>query len=1315
MTRPSDELLPIVTVSLFDREEIAGLVFSALDGSVALVPVNELPDGGRSFVLELRSPDRPKPLMLAGELAGDPAGGFCPMFLKPVDATNAEELLTFLGSVSERSETLLEKDGARSARAHMRILTPRASLPPPSPPVTGTDRRALMPAMELPDPATAPPAREQRMPILPGIPDTSSVIDGRHRSGPATANARGSGRAAPLPREEAPEEHDAPAHRDGGKNAITLQSIPGSTTPVEAPPQVAVIERTARVDRADPGERFVKPEPAPPTMPVPPPTVPRVGPPNLTCAEPDSRSSGPPSVTRDPLIGRSLGGKYTISALIGAGGAGSVYRARHVMLQKDIAIKVMHPSLRKDPTFGARFHAEALAASKLDHPNVLRVIDYGEEPDGLLYIAMELLVGTELRTLLWQGRMPLSRALDITCQICAALSAAAEVGIVHRDIKPENVVITSSRDDEGDTVDLVKVCDFGLAQIVKSGESKATSYVAGTPEYMSPEQVRGEELDGRSDIYAVGIVLYELLTGRVPFESEVAVEILRAHLQKPVVPPSKVAKDVDPEAEAIVLRTLAKDRAQRPGTAREVRAELRAILERLRRPAPAVANVPTPAAAPIEDPASAFGEMLMALTSAVARAPHEGHTSVTGAGQPITGPVHPEHTRALVRLVNATRTPLAGRGEITIAQRDPREPELLVYTGLGELLDLRRVVPVGVAEGYAPRLAESLGRRHVVSLTLREGVSEADLTDAIEMLAGPDVSADALRLDFLSRGLPGVSVLFLEEMLGKARKLPWNVDLCLSRMARDLRALPLLRGITEEGMRSQRAVIVEAATHVLERAEDVRVVLESSDLVAASVAHVPELEAFDLRETIVASLGWSLAVATARLLMSTVTRAASHPPPAEVHSNLRALLAPFASRFLHARADETDELLRAMIVARLVEIPDLPRDLQEAVAADRLAQAMATDPDLLFRRLAAAKDLVRYGDEIAAASRALASLAKAGDARTPGGGGGGLPRSRGEPAGGRYTGRPGGERGLVARRRDPRSPPSPTRLCPPRRATRARARRAGAARSRRGARPLERARPRRRRRALPAASLRGGAPRGGPPGAPGDRRAPLAHRSRERRREHRGRRGVRGGPLARAPGRLRRGARPRGRPLPPSPHAGGASRGCDRVAVAPRRAREAVADARDRRHRRGRARGGLRGHARDPRRRRGGGRARGAGAPRRRPRERRAPSQRRGRPRGGDGRRAPRRDPAPHARGPPEAPQRAQPLQELGRRRGAPRDDDGRARPLADRRPRRPQGSGSASERREGRGEEGPLRPARTEGLAVVTRGGVERGGGAPL
>ncbi|MEZ4307111.1 MAG: protein kinase [Polyangiaceae bacterium] len=450
-------LLPVVTVSLFDRSEVEGLVMSALDGSMALVPIPDALAEG-TYILELCSPDRPRPLMLAGELAGEPSGGMCPMFLKPIDSDNAEDLLAFLGRASLPPDRLSELPQSSRPIMQVRVLTPARLTPVGSSPANAAFQASVD--------AQARAARGASADVLGGA----------------------------------------------ARDPITLMSLASPEASPEAVPSVAVISRPAALP-----EPNGAPEPPAPEMRARDMDALR----QAVTIDSDGAaiSSVPASVTRDPLLGRKLGGgKYVISALIGAGGAGSVYRAHHVMLQKDIAIKVMHPSLRKDPTFGARFHSEALAASKLDHPNVLRVLDFGEEPDGLLYIVMELLVGTELRALLWQGRMPLVRALDLVCQICAALSAASEVGIVHRDIKPENVVITASRDDEGDAVDLVKVCDFGLATIARtdaagSGEHRAASYIAGTPDYMSPEQARGEELDGRSDIYAVGVLLYELMTG----------------------------------------------------------------------------------------------------------------------------------------------------------------------------------------------------------------------------------------------------------------------------------------------------------------------------------------------------------------------------------------------------------------------------------------------------------------------------------------------------------------------------------------------------------------------------------------------------------------------------------------------------------------------------------------------------------------------------------------------------------------------------------------------------------------------------------
>src|SRR5688572_1225459 len=225
-----------------------------------------------------------------------------------------------------------------------------------------------------------------------------------------------------------------------------------------------------------------------------------------------------------PLVGREIaGGKYVIETHIGSGAAGAVYRAVHRDLRRTVAIKVLHAHYQHDPSFMKSFRGEALAASQLDHPNVMRVLDFGVEPDGLVYIVMEFLSGRTLQSLLdEERRLPPDRAVEIMVQVCAALSVAHDHGIIHRDIKPDNIMLVPSRNDEGGTFELVKVCDFGIAALQNpcADESEldvAEAVIAGTPEYMSPEQARGTEIDARSDVYAAGICLYELVTGRPPF------------------------------------------------------------------------------------------------------------------------------------------------------------------------------------------------------------------------------------------------------------------------------------------------------------------------------------------------------------------------------------------------------------------------------------------------------------------------------------------------------------------------------------------------------------------------------------------------------------------------------------------------------------------------------------------------------------------------------------------------------------------------------------------------------------------------------
>lgn len=288
---------------------------------------------------------------------------------------------------------------------------------------------------------------------------------------------------------------------------------------------------------------------------------------------------GPPSVDRDNLIGRELaGGKLEIVSLLGAGSIGAVYRARHRGLRMDVAVKVLHRSFQRDVEFCRRFYAEALAMSRLDHPNLVRVYDFGQEPDGLLYLSMAFLGGVTLRTVLERDRrLDEKRIVELMLQVCAGLSHAHARGLIHRDVKPDNVMVMVGYDDDGHPTELVKVCDFGFA-VPPSVSGAIAQRLAGTPVYMSPEQCRGEELDARTDVYACGIMLHELCTGDVPFLAEDSRTIMQhqIHTSPPLVAATR--PDVDPRLERIIARALAKSREDRHASMVELRAELKELL-----------------------------------------------------------------------------------------------------------------------------------------------------------------------------------------------------------------------------------------------------------------------------------------------------------------------------------------------------------------------------------------------------------------------------------------------------------------------------------------------------------------------------------------------------------------------------------------------------------------------------------------------------------------------------------------------------------------------------------------------------------------
>jgi hypothetical protein len=251
------------------------------------------------------------------------------------------------------------------------------------------------------------------------------------------------------------------------------------------------------------------------------------------------RSSSP---GRD-LVGQVIADRYHVVKKLGEGGMGQVYLAEHVKMGRKSAIKVMNPSMVHDPDAVARFNREAANASRVTHPNVCAIYDFGETPEGLIYLAMEFVEGEPLTDVLErEGPLPVSRAALLCAQVADALQAAHDLGIVHRDLKPDNIMLTRGRDG----ADVVKVVDFGIAKAVGGDDSQKvtkTGLVVGTPEFMSPEQLSGDKVDGRSDVYSLALVLFKTLTGKLPFEASTVQETM---IQRLTDEPQKLA-DVRPD------------------------------------------------------------------------------------------------------------------------------------------------------------------------------------------------------------------------------------------------------------------------------------------------------------------------------------------------------------------------------------------------------------------------------------------------------------------------------------------------------------------------------------------------------------------------------------------------------------------------------------------------------------------------------------------------------------------------------------------------------------------------------------------------
>jgi serine/threonine protein kinase len=350
----------------------------------------------------------------------------------------------------------------------------------------------------------------------------------------------------------------------------------------------------------------------------------------------------------DALVGTTLDGKYRIEKLIGEGGMGRVYAARHLLLDRAIAVKVLNSSMHRDSRTGERFRREAQAAGRIQHPNAVIIHDFGITQDGNAYLVMELLQGASLRSLIQRHRrLSPELASEILSQVSAAIDQAHALGIVHRDLKPDNIMV----DERSDGRLSVKVLDFGIAKLKDLTEQNiqltGTGMVIGTVHYMSPEQCRATELDGRSDIYSLGVVVFEMLTGRVPFDATTPTAVIVSHVNDEPPAPRGFNPDIPEAAQRVVLSALAKRPEDRPQTAGDLAARF------------------------AEAVAASWGGTSSPTTDAHATTPNAAYTLPINSARtrPDAGAVAQPET-ILVPPPSASKTPATER----VASPEPRQP-----------------------------------------------------------------------------------------------------------------------------------------------------------------------------------------------------------------------------------------------------------------------------------------------------------------------------------------------------------------------------------------------------------------------------------------------------------------------------------------------------------------------------------------------------------------------------------------------------------------------------------------------------------------